>query len=91
MRYARIAFSNGQTLLCGCYSDDMDLLTLQTLHGSLDSIASWNWQQPSLQWGGRGENMLTLLSQVERFTFMPKFQVSSDAVLIAQSLIRPSD
>jgi hypothetical protein len=32
-----------------------------------------------------------LLSQVERFTFTPKFQVSSDAVLIAQSLSRPPD
>ena len=37
------------------------------------------------------ENMLALLSQVERFTFQPKFQVSNDAVLIAQSLSCPPD
>ena len=35
--------------------------------------------------------MLTLLSQVERFTFEPKFQVSKDAVLIARSLSRWPD
>jgi hypothetical protein len=58
---------------------------------SLENIAPWNWQQPSLQWEGRRENMLALLSQVERFTFLPKFQVSNNAVLIAQSLSRPPD
>jgi hypothetical protein len=91
IQHARLAFSNRQTLLCGCYDDSMDMLTLQTLYASLESIVSWNWQQPLLQWEGRRENMLTLLSQVERFTFTPKFQVSSDAVLIAQSLSRPPD
>jgi hypothetical protein len=35
--------------------------------------------------------MLMLLSQVERFTFAPKFQVSKDAVLIAQALSQPPD
>jgi hypothetical protein len=35
--------------------------------------------------------MLTLLSQVERFTFQPKFQVSPEATLIAQALSRPAD
>jgi hypothetical protein len=37
---------------------------------------------------GRRGGMLALLSQVERLTFQPKFQVSNDAVLIAQSLSR---
>jgi hypothetical protein len=89
-QYARFAFSNRQNF-CGCYSDDMDMLTLQTLVASLENIAPWNWQQPSLQWEGRRENMLALLSQVERFTFLPKFQVSNNAMLIAQSLSRPPD
>jgi hypothetical protein len=35
--------------------------------------------------------MLALLSQVERFTFQPKFQVNPQATLIAQSLSRPPD
>jgi hypothetical protein len=90
-QHARFAFSNRQALLCGCYSDDMDMLTLQTLVASLEKIAAWNWQQPALQWEGRRESMLALLSQVERFTFQPRFQVSNDAVLIAQSLSRSPD
>ena len=88
--HARFVFSNRQNL-CGCYDDSMDMLTLQTLVASLEKIAPWNWQQPSLKWEGRRENVLALLSQVERFTFTPKFQVSSDAVLIAQSLSRRPD
>ena len=60
--HARFAFSNRQTLLCGCYDDSMDMLTLQTLYASVESLAPWSWQQPSLQWEGRRENMLTLLS-----------------------------
>ena len=51
-RYARFAFSSRQRLLLGCYDDNMDLFTLQTLHASLETIAPWNWQQPSLQWEG---------------------------------------
>jgi hypothetical protein len=35
--------------------------------------------------------MLALLSQVERFTFLPKFQVNPEATLIAQSLSRQPD
>ena len=35
--------------------------------------------------------MLALLSQVERFTFQPKFQVNPEATLIAQSLSRQPD
>jgi hypothetical protein len=58
---------------------------------SLENIAPWIWQQPALQWEGSRESMLALLSQVERFTFQPNFQVGSDAVLIAQSLSRPPD
>ena len=91
-QYVRFAFSNRRALLCGCYSDDMDLLTLQTLVANLENTAPWNWQQPSLQWEGRREVcMLALLSQVERFTFQPKFQVNPEATLIAQSLSRPPD
>jgi hypothetical protein len=89
-QHARFAFSSWQRLLLGSYDDNMDLLTVQTLHASLETIAPWNWQQPSLQWEGRRESMLALLSQVERFTFQPKLQVSNDAVLIAQSLSRPT-
>jgi hypothetical protein len=91
MQHARFAFSSRQNLLLGCYSDDMDLLTLQTLFASLETIAPWNWQQPSLQWEGRREAMLTLLSMVQRFTFTPQFQVSPDATLIAQALSRQPD
>jgi hypothetical protein len=90
-QHARFAFSNRQALLCGSYSDDMDMLSLQTLVASLESIAPWNWQQPALQWEGRREGMLALLSQVERFTFHPKFQVNPEATLIAQSLSCPPD
>ena len=43
------------------------------------------------QWEGRRESMLALLSQVERFTFQPKFQVNPEATLIAQSLSRQPD
>jgi hypothetical protein len=89
--YARFVFSNRQNLLCGCYDDSMGMLTIQTLVASLENIAPWNWQQPSLQWEGRRENMLALLSQVERFTFQPKFQVNPEATLIAQALSRPPD
>lgn len=35
-QHARFAFSNRQALLCGTYSDDMDMLTLQTLVASLE-------------------------------------------------------
>jgi hypothetical protein len=87
--HARFVFSNGQKL-CGCYNDSMDLLTLQPLVVSLENIAPWNSQQPSLQWEGRRESMLALLSQVERFTFQPKFQVN-EATLIAQSLSHRPD
>ena len=35
--------------------------------------------------------MLALLSQVESYTFRPKFQVSPEATLIAQALSRQPD
>jgi len=41
-------------------------------------------ESPIAAMEGRRENMLALLSQVERFTFTPKFQVNSEAMLIAQ-------
>jgi hypothetical protein len=89
-QHARFAFSNRQALLCGCYDDSMDMLTVQTLVASLENILPASWYQPTA-WEGRRESMLALLSQVERFTFQPKFQVNPEATLIAQSLSRPPD
>ena len=40
---------------------------------------------------GRLDGVHKLLSSAEVYTFRPKFQVSNDAVLIAQALSRPPD
>ena len=85
--HARFVFSNRQNL-CGCYDDNMDLLQLQTLYASLEDILKADWNQSTQTWDGRREAMHALLNSVEHFTFRPKFQVSSDAVLIAQSFGR---
>jgi hypothetical protein len=92
MQHARFAFSNRQSLLLGSYGDDMDLLTLQTLHALWTPLRHGNWQQSSLQWQGQREKH-TDAAQVKLSgsRLRRKFQVSSDAVLTAQSLSRPPD
>ena len=75
--------------LCGCYSDDgMTLLELQTIYAGLEEILKADWQQPTQLFEGRLDAVHKLLSSTEVYTFRPKFQVSPEATLIAQSLAR---
>ena len=69
----------------------MTLIELQTLYAGLEEILKADWNQPTLLFEGRMGVVHALLNSVEHYTFQPKFQVSSDAVLIGQALSRPPD
>ena len=90
-KYASWALHSRRDLL-GCYSDDnMTLLELQTLYASLEDIMPADWDQPRQVFEGRIGAMQALLSEVQHFTFQPKFLVSNDATLIGQAISRQGD